>query len=192
MALFGPGFDRAGPALALLLLMPALATLSSSQNMALLALNRPLTVTYITVARMVTILTLSTLLSLTMGMTGVALGVVCGYTVDLALQLRLTRNYLTTPLHRLWPAREVAGLFVAYRAGFLVARAAGSVLGDIAGLAAGLPAGAIAYIAAYAVVGGVARRDVQRFRGAPGPPATPSDAVHDVVVTVTGRRSGCA
>ena len=98
MALFGPGFVRAGPALALLLLMPALATLSSSQNMALLALNRPLTVTYITVARMVTILTLSTLLSLTMGMTGVALGVVCRCAGHLALQLRLTQRGLTAPL----------------------------------------------------------------------------------------------
>jgi O-antigen/teichoic acid export membrane protein len=163
MSVFGPGFDRAGAALALLLLMPAMATLSSSQNMALLALDRPLTMTYITFVRMITILVSSTSLSLLMGMTGVAVGVVCGYAIDLALQLRVTQRYLATPLHRLWPAREVVGVVVAYGAGFLAARAAGSALDGIAGLAMGLAAGTIAYAAAYAVVGGVPARDIERF-----------------------------
>jgi O-antigen/teichoic acid export membrane protein len=163
MELFGPGFDEGAGALAILLLMPALATLSSSQNMALLSLDRPLTMTWITLARMVTILVASTALTLSMGPTGTALGVICGYAVDLALQLLVTRRHLATPLHVLWPAREVAGLVVAYTVGFAASRGAGSLVGGAAGLLLALPAGAVAYAVAYVVVGGWGTRDARRF-----------------------------
>jgi O-antigen/teichoic acid export membrane protein len=168
MDLFGPGFDQGAAALAILLIMPTLATLSSSQNMALLSLDQPLTMTWITLARMVTILVASTVLTLSMGLTGTALGVVCGYAVDLGLQLLVTRRHLATPLHALWPVRQVVGLFVAYAAGFAAARAAGTLVSGPAGLLVALPAGALVYLTAYAAVGGWSTRDARRFEALVG------------------------
>jgi O-antigen/teichoic acid export membrane protein len=163
MWLFGPGFTRAADALALILLIPALFTMSSSQNMALLALNRPWLSTAISAIRMAVAVSASVVLTVAIGITGAALGALIGYSLEFLLQIRSTRRHLQRPLSDLWPARQMLGVLVAYAAGFLTAsllQGPGDSLGRVV---LSLTGGAVAYIAVLVAVGGLLRRDRQRL-----------------------------
>jgi O-antigen/teichoic acid export membrane protein len=163
MWLFGPGFGQAADALAFILLIPALFTMSSSQNMALLALDRPWRSTAISALRMAVVVGASVALTLAIGITGAALGALIGYSLELLLQVQSTRRHLQSPLHVLWPARQIFGLLVAYPAGFLVAALVQGPGDDLPRLVLGLTSGAAAYLVVLVAVGGLLQRDRRRL-----------------------------
>ena len=132
MALFGPGFSSASTALALVLLVPAISTMTNIQSDALLAVGRPLATTALAGARMAATIPLTIVLDHSMGATGAALGVTLGACVQLAVQFGVLRAHLSQPMLQLWPARQLAGLVAAYAGGFAVARLVDSVLPGVA------------------------------------------------------------
>jgi O-antigen/teichoic acid export membrane protein len=163
MWLFGPGFGQAADALAFILLIPALFTMSSSQNMALLALDRPWRSTAISAIRMAVVVATSVALTLAIGITGAALGALIGYALEFLLQVASTRPHLQSPLHVLWPARQMLGLVVAYAAGFAAAAFLQGRADDPARLLLALSSGAVAYVAVLIAVGGLLPRDRRRL-----------------------------
>jgi hypothetical protein len=76
---------------------------------------------------------------------------------------RVTRGHLETPFFQLWPLRGILAIVGAYAAGFAAARAVYDLLETIPGLVLALSAGSVAYAAVFAVLGGVHKRDVERF-----------------------------
>jgi O-antigen/teichoic acid export membrane protein len=163
MALFGPGFSSASTALALLLLVPTISTMISIQTDALLAVGRPLATTALAGARMAATVPLTVVLTIEMGVTGAALGVTLGASLQLAVQFGVLRAHLSQPILRLWPIRQLAGLVVAYGAGFGVARVVDSVIAGPLGLVLALSAGALAYPIGLIGVGGMLTRDRRRL-----------------------------
>jgi O-antigen/teichoic acid export membrane protein len=162
MNLFGPGFSRAADALALILLVPPLATMIRVQQQALFAVDRPLLTSGLAIARMITTVSTSIAFTLWLGVTGTALGVVTGCVVQLALQATVTRRHLARPIRQLWPYRQAAALVVAYAAGFLASRGLDSSITGLLGLTAGLTAGSAAYIGCFLILGGILPRDRER------------------------------
>jgi O-antigen/teichoic acid export membrane protein len=163
MWLFGPGFGQAADALAFILLVPVLFTMSSSQNMALLALDRPWRSTGISALRMAVAVGASVALTHAVGITGAAIGAVIGYSLEFLVQLQSTRRHLGSPLHVLWPARQILGLLVAYPAGFLAAAVVVGSGHDLARLLLAVTSGAVAYVVVLIGVGGLIERDRRRL-----------------------------
>jgi O-antigen/teichoic acid export membrane protein len=166
MGLFGPGFSRASTALAVVLLMPAIATVSTIQMDALLAVGRPVATTVLAGARLAATVPLTIGLTLAMGLTGAALGITLGAVVQLAVQLGVLRAHLSQPMRHLWPSRQVVAMIVAYAGGFATAHLLDSALPGVTGLLAGLTGGAIAYVVCMLVVGGMLPRDRERASAA--------------------------
>ena len=162
MALFGPGFSSASTALALVLLVPAISTMTNIQSDALLAVGRPVATTALAGARMAATIPLTIVLTISMGVTGAALGVTLGACVQLGVQLIVLRAHLSQPILRLWPVRQLAGLVAAYAGGFAVARVFDSVLPGLLGLLTALTIGSVAYAAVLLAVGGTLPRDRAR------------------------------
>jgi O-antigen/teichoic acid export membrane protein len=181
MALFGPGFERAAPALAILLVVPAITALASTQRAALLAVDRPWTTSAIAGVKMLVTVIASVVLTLWTGITGTAVALLAGAVVEVAWMGALTSRYLDAPLRALWPRRERAALVLAYVAGFAAARAVVSFLPGLAGLLPALGAGAVAFVLAFLAAGGINERDraragalVARLRHSSGAPAVAS------------------
>jgi len=185
MSLFGPGFEGVTGALTLILLMPATSTISSLQRHALYAVNRPVTASASATIRLVVTVGLCVPLSLLVGTTGTAAAVVLGFAADSAYMFRVTRGHLATPLLQLWPLRSILAIAGAYAAGFAAARVVYDMLETVPGLIVALAAGSVAYAGVFAMLGGVHKRDVERFaslwerarerarrRGSPGPLST--------------------
>ena len=176
MQVFGEGFDQAAPALAFLLVVPLMTTLSQIQVTALIALDRPVITTVLGMVRLGVTIAASALLGHLLGITGVALGLLAAATVQLALQSRVTHRHLHEPVRKLWPLRSVAALAVAYGLGFGVARGIDELADGIPGTIAALAAGSLAYAAAALLLGAVLPRDrrlaaevVGRVRGRDAP-----------------------
>jgi O-antigen/teichoic acid export membrane protein len=166
MDLFGPGFSRASTALAIILVVPAIATVATIQVDALLAVGRPLTTTAMSAARLAATVPLTIGLTLAMGVTGAALGITLGYAVQLAVQVGVLRAHLSQPMRLLWPVRQLVGLAAAYGAGYGVSWALDSTLGGIVGVVAGLACGSLAYTVGLLLVGGLLPRDRDRASAA--------------------------
>ena len=162
MALFGPGFERAAPALAVLLAVPAATALASTERAALLAVDRPWVTSAIAGVKMAVTVVASIGLTLWIGITGTALALLAGAVVEVAWMGALTGRYLDAPLRALWPYHERAAIVFAYVAGFAVARATASVLPGLAGLLPALAAGAVAFALTLLAAGGVNDRDRAR------------------------------
>ncbi len=162
MGLFGPGFAQASTALAVVLVVPAIATISTIQVDALLAVGRPVATTVLSVARLAATVPLTIGLTLAMGLTGAALGITLGACVQLAIQLGVLRAHLSQPMRQLWPLRQLVALIVAYVGGFAVARILDSALPGLTGLVGGLAGGALAYAVAFMLIGGMLPRDRAR------------------------------
>jgi O-antigen/teichoic acid export membrane protein len=164
MALYGAGFERAAPALAVLLLVPAAVTLASIQSHVLWAVDRPWSTSALAGAKLAITAILAIALTLRWGMIGTALGLVAGALAEVAGMAVLTNRHLSEPMRVLWPARQAAAMFVAYAAGFAAARGVVAVLPGVAGLVPALGAGTAAYVVAFVATGGVNDRD--RLRAA--------------------------
>jgi O-antigen/teichoic acid export membrane protein len=163
MDLFGPGFDEAADALAIILLVPATATAGQILTMALLAVNRPGATSIPYIGGMVITIAGSIALTVWIGVTGTALGALAGEVVSLAGLYLLTRRALSAPVHRLWPPGQVVALLAAYAAGFGAARWVDMTLPGPPGLVVALGAGSLAYVAVFALLGGIGERDRTRL-----------------------------
>ena len=163
MELFGPGFDRASDALAILLVLPALAVMATALGLVLLAVDRPLTHSYILITRMAITVALTVPLTLEMGITGTAIAATGGYALELPIRWYVTRGYLSQPASVLWPRRQRLAVVLAFAAGYAAAWGVDSTLPGVIGLALGLLAGTIAYAGVFVLAGGLDDRDRERL-----------------------------
>ena len=160
--IFGPGFGQAAPALILLALFPALASVTVTQTQALWAVNRPGLTSVIALIRLAATVVLLVVLTPRMNMVGPAIALLAGFLVVVVLSGGALRHHLTRPLRATWPLRERFVLVIAYAAGFGAARAVELVPVDPC--AATLPArGAFAYVVVLLLCGGLNRRDWARL-----------------------------
>lgn len=163
LELFGPGFARAVPALALLAIYPALASVTVTQTQALWAVNRPGVTSLIAFLRLAVAIALLVFLTPGMHMVGPAVAMLAGFVVVIVLSGCALRGHLTRPLRATWPLREMLVLPLAYGAGFGAAHGVEAVLPSAWALPLCLAAGAVAYLAAFLVCGGLNQRDRGRI-----------------------------
>jgi O-antigen/teichoic acid export membrane protein len=163
MQLFGPGFELASDALALLLLVPALAAIAGIQTSVLWSDNRPWLSTIITTSRAVVTVGLTILLALSDGVTGAAVAMVVAYLLDVVWSFAVMRQSWSTPLRELWPFRGMVAVGLAYAVSFAAARGIDAELTGVSGTFAALVAGTLAYVAVAVGVGGVIERDRERL-----------------------------
>jgi O-antigen/teichoic acid export membrane protein len=185
---FGPGFSRAAPALILLALFPALASVTVTQTQALWAVNRPGLTSVISLVRLAATIVLLVVLTPKMNMVGPALALLAGFLVVIVLSGLALRRHLARPLRATWPLRERFALVVAYAAGFGGAHTVEGAAPSTFALPLCLLAGAVAYTAVLLLCGGLNQRDRRRVAegiewvrarfggGKGGPPLNPSDA----------------
>ncbi len=162
MELFGPGFAAAAEALALILWIPLLVTLTNLQGHALLAFDRPLLNTAFSLVRMVITVALGIVLAASTGITGMAIALVTGYAVDLALTWHAAQRVTRTPARRFWPYRDVLALVGACSVTFAVARWLDSSFASPAGTVLALTAASLVY-AALVLLTVVHDRDRERL-----------------------------
>lgn len=162
LGIFGPGFDKATPALILLLFFPALASITITQTQALWAVDRPGLTSTVSILRLVVTLALLVVLTPSMYYVGPALALLAGTALTAAIFGAALRHHLASPLRVTWPAREWLALALAYGVGFGVAHALQALLPPI-GLPLSLAVGAVAYLAVLWIIGGVNSRDRERL-----------------------------
>jgi O-antigen/teichoic acid export membrane protein len=163
LGIFGSGFGRAAPALALLMIFPALASVSVTQTQALWAVNRPTVTSVIAIIRLVLTVLLLVTLTPKMNMVGPALAMLAGYALTIVLSAVALRHHLTRPLRATWPLREQLALLVAYAGGFAAAHAAESAAPSTLAMPLCLLAGAVAYVTVLLLCGGLNHRDRSRL-----------------------------
>jgi O-antigen/teichoic acid export membrane protein len=163
MAIFGPGFDQAAPALVLLALYPALASITVTQTQALWAVNRPGLTSLISLVRLVLTIVLLVVLTPSMNMVGPALSLLAGFGLVVVLSGFALRRHLARPLRATWSLQERVVLVLAYGAGFAASRLVEEALPSPAALPLVLVAGALAFLGALVLGGGVNQRDKQRL-----------------------------
>lgn len=161
--IFGPGFSRAVPALILLALFPALASVTVTQTQALWAVNRPGLTSIVALIRLAVTIVLLVLLTPSMNMVGPALALLAGFLVVIVLSGGALRHHLTRPLRATWPLRERFVLVAAYAAGFGAAHTVEGIVQSTFALPLCLLAGAVAYTAVLLLCGGLNPRDRARL-----------------------------
>jgi O-antigen/teichoic acid export membrane protein len=163
LEVFGPGFSQATPALALLIIFPALASVTVTQTQALWAANRPGRTSWIAGARLAVTLLLLVILTPRIGIVGAAIATLAGFVCVIILSGIALRSFLTRPLRATWPLRERLAMVAAYAAGFAAARLVEQALPSIAGLPVCLLAGSVAYAVVFLALGGLNGRDRHRL-----------------------------
>lgn len=163
LRVFGPGFSYAASALALLVLFPALASVTVTQTQALWATNRPGRTSVIAIMRLIFTIGLLAVLTPRIGILGPAIALLAGYLLVIVLSGIALRSFLTRPLRATWPLRERFALVVAYGAGFAAAHMTEQAIRSIPGLLLSLLAGTVAFAAAFCVLDGINVRDRRRL-----------------------------
>ncbi|HEX4838352.1 MAG TPA: lipopolysaccharide biosynthesis protein, partial [Solirubrobacteraceae bacterium] len=163
LELFGPGFSRASDALVLLLLFPALASITATQTQALWAVERAGLTSVIQVLRLAVTIGLTIVLTPRMGVTGPAVGLLAGFMVVVVWNTIALRPFLSNALHVTWPIRERLALLGAYAAGFGTAGLLVHTFPSTGGLLLALAGGTVAYGAMFLVCGGINARDRERI-----------------------------
>lgn len=161
--IFGPGFNRATTALALLAIYPAMASITVTQTQALWATNRPGLTSAIAMVRLAITIVLLVILTPRLGVTGPAIALLAGYLAVIALSGLALGRSLARPLRVTWPLRERAALLYAYALGFAAAHAVEHLLPSTGGLLLALTAGTIIYCAVFFAGGGLNGRDRHRL-----------------------------
>ncbi len=164
MSIYGPGFAAAAGALAYLVFVPGIVTLSAVQSQALIAEGRGLRASLYGVARAVVTLLAATLLAQGGGIDGVGAGMLIGACAQLLpLGIGLRRS-VGGSFGEGWWSREASALVGAGIAGFATARLLSDTFAHVAALALaptlGLGAAAVVFVA----LGGVHERDRERGR----------------------------
>lgn len=160
---FGPGFSRATSALALLVLYPALASVTATQTQALWATNQPGRTSLITMARLVITIVLLVVLTPRIGIIGPAIALLAGYLFVVILGGIALRSFLARPLRATWPLRQQLVLLAAYATGFVAAHATENADPSTFGLILSLLAGTITYATVFIICGGINARDRSRL-----------------------------
>jgi O-antigen/teichoic acid export membrane protein len=163
LGLFGPGFTQAVPALVLLALFPALASVTVTQTQALWAVDRPGITSLIAFLRLAVAIVLLVVLTPGMHMVGPALAMLAGFVVVIVCSGWVLRGHLARPLRATWPLREMLVLPLAYGAGFGAAHGVERLLPSAWALPLCLAAGALAYGLVFLACGGFNERDRRRL-----------------------------
>jgi O-antigen/teichoic acid export membrane protein len=166
LELFGPGFSRATPALALLALFPALSAVTVTQTQALWATNQPGRTSLIALARVALTLMLLVILTPRIGITGPAIALLSGLVLVIVFSGLSLRASMAQPLRATWPLRERMVMLGAYAAGFASAAAVEHAILSPAGLPVSFGAGALAYALVFLGGGGMNERDRRRLADA--------------------------
>ncbi len=166
LKVFGPGFDRASDALALLALYPALAAVSVTQTQALWATGRPGRTSVIALLRLLVTVALLVALTSPLGVLGPAIALLAGYLVVVALSGLSLRTSLARPLRATWPMRERAVLIGAYVFAFAAVRAVSQALPSPAILPLSIATGIVLYVTFFVTAGALNGRDRERLRAA--------------------------
>ncbi len=160
--LFGPGFGAAAPALVLLLLFPALASVTITQTQALWAVDRPGLTSIVSIARMALTIALLVALTPSMNYVGPSLALLSGMVLAAVAFGFALRDHLTRPLRATWPRGERLALLIAYASGLGAAHLVEIAMPSLAALPLCLAAGSVAYAGALVLAGGVNERDRER------------------------------
>jgi O-antigen/teichoic acid export membrane protein len=163
LGIFGPGFGQAAPALALLMLYPAIGSITVAQTQGLWAVDRPGITSVIAVTRMIVTIVLLIVLTPPLGIAGPAISLLAGYAWHAVFAGIAMRPYLTQRLRVSWPIRERLALAVAYAGGFGAAHAVEHALPGTGGMVVAVTAGGVAYLPLFVVCGGLNARDRQRL-----------------------------
>ena len=163
LQIFGPGFSQAAPALALLMLFPALAGITVTQTQALWATDRPSLTSWISGARLFINLGLLVVLTPWIGIAGPAIALLSGELLCVVLSGISLRRTLTRPLRETWKLRERFVLLLAYAAGFGAAHGTEQLFPFWPGIVLCLAAGSASFVAVLLLLGGLNRRDRSRF-----------------------------
>jgi O-antigen/teichoic acid export membrane protein len=159
LAIFGPGFDQAAPALALLAIYPALASVTVAQTQALWAIDRPGATSAIAIVRLALTLGLLIVLTPRFEIVGPAIALLAGFAAVIVLSGIVLRPALARPLRATWPIRERLSLLLAYGAGFGAAHTCEGLLPNPAGVVFCTATGAVAYAGTFLLTGGLNQRD---------------------------------
>lgn len=124
MAVFGPEFTRGSDALALLVLVPPLSLLATTQTTVLLATDRPTATSVASGAQMALTVAATFVFTDWAGISGPAIALVAGFAAALAIQAAMLRGTFAVPFREMFPIAHLLGAVVAYGAGFLAARGA--------------------------------------------------------------------
>jgi O-antigen/teichoic acid export membrane protein len=163
LAVFGQGFGTATTALALLILFPALASITVTQTQALWAIDRPGLTSAIAIVRLAITLTLLVVLTPAVGIAGPAIALLAGYLAVIVLSGLSLRPSLARPLRATWPLRERAVLLTSYAAGFAAAHVVEHAEPSTWGMLLALAAGTVAYAVLFLAGGGLNGRDRERL-----------------------------
>jgi O-antigen/teichoic acid export membrane protein len=163
MEVFGPGFEEGATALALLLLVPAIYSVASFANIALVSSERPLIGSVISLGQLAVTVGVGIPLVSSYDVTGAALACLSGYAVNAAVASVVLGRQLSQPWLALWPPRPLVATLVAYAAGFAAGRGVDSLIdGPIAALPA-LSAATAAFVGAYLLIAGLSDRERERL-----------------------------
>ena len=164
MQVFGPGFNRAAPALAVLLLVPALVALSEMQRVALYSLNRAWLGSVAGFLRFGVTIAFGILLTWKIGAVGAALALVLGFFVDITFCTRIVVPHLEVPFRELWPVRQWLALVLGTVAAFASSHWIYSLLHYPVGIFAGAIVGTVVFLGVLVLGGAINDRDRERVR----------------------------
>ena len=164
MRVFGPGFEAGSSTLVILLLVPALSTVSQIQRFALYSIDRPWLASIAGFVRLAVTLVVGAVLTWKFGSIGAAAGLVIGFIVDVTFVTSIVVRHLATPMHQLWTPREWISLAAACGLGFISARLVYNLLGYPIGIVGAGAVGAGVFLAVLLLTGGLNTRDVERVR----------------------------
>jgi O-antigen/teichoic acid export membrane protein len=164
MRIFGPGFERGATALAILLLVPPLLSLTTMMRQALYSLDRPVLGSVSGLLRLAATIATGVVLTWKLGASGAALSLVLGLVVDLAFASHIVVRDLGTPVRKLWPISQWLAVIVASIGAFAYSRFLGNLVPFPIGIIAGVVTGAISFVAIVVLLGGLNERDVARYR----------------------------
>lgn len=159
---FGPGFSRATPALALLLLYPACYSIAATQTQALWAVGRPGLTSFIQLARLAMTIVATVALTPAMGIAGPAVALLAGFAVAIALNTLALLPFMSRPVRQTWPWRERLALVWAYAGGFAAAHAAEQLTSTKGAVVLAMFCGPLAFAVLFLTAGGANARDRAR------------------------------
>jgi O-antigen/teichoic acid export membrane protein len=163
MDVFGQGFTKAAPALAITMLNPLLVSVSTMLGSSIVAAGRPGLTNFSSMVSFPINLAAVVVLTPILGVTGPAFGPVLGPLCGGTVNLLMARKAHGVRVHAHWSRRFLPVAFTAYAAGFIVAHVVGDLASGFVMLAPALLAGALAYFGTFVTLGGLTAADRQRL-----------------------------
>lgn len=163
MAVFGPGFDVAAGALAVMMLAGPLQGISAVQQLTLYSVDRPLATTVAAFVRMGLIIGLGIVFVLAWGVIGIAIAVVVSLAVGTLIQGRQIAPELSGPITRFWPRRSLIATLLAYGAAFATAFLIDRWSDNHWITLAALIVGTVVFLAVFVAAGAALPRDRERI-----------------------------